>query len=135
MTMIERENENISAVNTGCVPKVVLVPVKTGEISSPESCLENTATKPNVEKLCTTHQSETKQQMAVENSGDLDSKPAIEVVKAPSHHRSKHVRSLSDCTGLSSASSDRHKKPSFIQVGNVSENLQGICPDTISDNS
>jgi len=125
--MIERENENISAVNTGCIPKVALVPVKTREIYVSESCLENTATELNVdEKLCTTNQSEIKQKMATENSDDLNSKPANEVVKAQTHHRSKHVRSFSDCTGLSSASSDRHTIPPFIQVGNVSVNVPGI---------
>ena len=133
MTMTDRENESISAVNTGCIPKVALVPVKTGEISTSESCLE-TANKPNEEKLCITNQSVIQQTMAGENS-DLDSKPANEVVKAPTHHRTKHVRSFSDCTGLSSTSSDRRKYTSFIQVANVSENVQGISLDTIPDDS
>ena len=53
MTMTEKENESISAMNTGCIPKVALVPVKTGEISTSESCLE-TANKSNEEKLCIT---------------------------------------------------------------------------------
>jgi hypothetical protein len=129
--MIERENENISAVNTGCIPKVALVQVKIGEISASESYLENPATEPIAdEHFCTRNPSDFKQQMAVENSGDKDSKPAIQEVKEKTHHRPKHVRSYSDCTGLSSASSDRQQNPPFIQVGNVSENVKGISHNT-----
>lgn len=128
MTMIERENENISAVNTGCRPKVPLLPDKT-EISTElalESCsavtqeatLDVSGSVSQIKAL-----SENKQQMAVTNSPDLDSKPS-ESVKPPPQ-RSKHVRSFSDCTGLSSTSSDRYQTPPFLQAGKAPENAQG----------
>ncbi len=126
MTMIERENENISAVNTGCRPKVPLLPDKT-EIST-ELALESRSAvltqEPTLDVSGSNSQikvlNENKKQMAVTNSPDLDSKPS-ESVKPPPQ-RSKHVRSFSDCTGLSSTSSDRYQTPPFLQPENVQGN-------------
>ncbi|XP_057370371.1 run domain Beclin-1-interacting and cysteine-rich domain-containing protein-like [Daphnia carinata] len=119
MTMIERENENISAVNTGCIPKVALLPVK-AEISATNSFLdEPIGSRPDESSGSVL--SEIK--MAVKNSYDPHPNLAIaESVKAPAtHHRSKHVRSFSDCTGLSSTSYEHQQVPSFTQARNTCE--------------
>ena len=130
MTMIERENENISTVNTeGCRPKVPLAPNKT-EISTElafESCTNvNNESNRILKDVCgSVSQSkaldENKQSMVGRNSTDLDSKHSESVKPA---HRSKHVRSFSDCTGVRTTSSDRYQTLPILQVGNVPENAQ-----------
>lgn len=123
------ENENISTVNTGCIPKVALIPVKT-EISTPNSFLYE-AIRPRPHELRVSADL-SKISMDVNNSGDLHPEPAGESVKAPAtQHRSKHVRSFSDCTGLSSASYDQRQIPPFTQVRNIGEKPRGNHQESI----
>lgn len=132
MTMIERENENISAVNSGCRPKALVLAKP--EISAAIESFSDEIEEPNLESSCesVSHQAiefcNKNQPMAAKNLHDLDLKPTSQlVVEAPTKHRSKHVRSFSDCTGLSSVSSKRHQPPPLIQTStNIQENAQGL---------
>lgn len=137
MTMNERENDDISAVNTGCRPKVLQVPVKT-EISPTLESFSGAEEQPIV---CYTlesmsHQSkeldDDKHQMASKNPHDLDPKPAP--VKAPVHHKAKHVRSFSDCTGISTTASGRYQQhhPLMQAATNILNNTQGSMDQIIS---
>lgn len=140
MTMIDREIDDISAVNSGCRPKVLQVPVKT-EIST---TLESSSSEAEQAIVCYTldsmsHQSKElnndKYQMASKNTHDLVPKPSSVPIKAAVHHRAKHVRSFSDCTGISTTNSERYQQhyPLMQTATNILNNAQGGMDQSISE--
>ena len=128
MTMIERENENISSVNTGCRPKVLLPSNKTESSQSFESCSTSnlacqsnpkTRSSPDSKTHSINHLHEKNPDIDEENK-QHNSVPKPTQLPIKARHRPKHVRSLSDCTGLSSTVDRNLPQPSIQRESDVS---------------